>query len=502
MPFQNITMIQTTSHHQKTIMKLFTIFISTTFVFNILAQQPEFVKAFSVQDAVQFALKNNYDAKNASLDIDKARWRNWEIKSVGLPTVSANVDYTYYFKQPIFPAAEQIFNSPEQPSTKVFSYLAQFDPNIQQILYNSAIQSKDAKISFVLPHNLSTGLTISQVILDGRYFIGLKATRDFTKLARLQKDLSDQDIRYNVMKAYYQAQASQESVVYLQEVKKLVEKLTNDTRKIYKEGLTEELDVNRLELALSNLESQINSTEKLAQVAIANLKFQMGLKLTDEIILTDKISDLRAKIDPSVVASFDASKRIEYQLLDVTTRVRHYDVQQRRSGHFPSLVGFLNYGWQSQVNNFKDFYTKREVSYPDGDVRKKSSWFESGIVGLKLSIPIFDSGNKMANVQQGKIDEQKHKNDFEKFIQASALQYESSQAFFAQAINEEQYSKKSMELSEKIFTKTNIKFKEGVGNSFELVQAQQDLIQNKLKFIQAQLNLLNTKADLEKAVGK
>jgi len=81
------------------------------------------------------------------------------------------------------------------------------------------------------------------------------------------------------------------------------------------------------------------------------------------------------------------------------------------------------------------------------------------------------------------------------------LQVQSSQAFFTQAINEEFYTKKSVELSEKIFKTTNVKFKEGIGNSFELVQAQQDLIQNKLKYIQAQLSLLNTKADMDKALG-
>ena len=467
----------------------------------VFAQQPDFVKAFSLQDAIQYALQNNNDAKNSKLDVDKARWRNWEIKSVGLPTITAGVDYTYYFKQPIFPAADQLFNDPNSPTTQVFGYLAQQDPAIGQLLYNSAIASKNQQISFVLPHNLSTNIQLTQVILDGRYFIGLKATRDFTTTARLTKELSDQDVKYNIMKSYYQAQAASESKQYLTEVKDLVLKLTNDTRKIYKEGLIEELDVNRLELALTNLENQINTTNQLAEVALANMKFQMGLNLGDAIILTESISVLRDKVDPQIVKEFKATQRIEYELLETAIRIRHYDVQQRRSGHFPSLIGFLNYGWQAQVDKFGDFGKKREVSYPDGDVQRKSPWFQSGIVGLKLSIPIFDSGSRLANVQQGKLDEQKQRNDFDNFQRAAALQVQSSQAFFTQAINEEFYTKKSVELSEKIFKTTNVKFKEGIGNSFELVQAQQDLIQNKLKYIQAQLSLLNTKADMDKALG-
>jgi len=465
------------------------------------AQQPDFVKAFSLQDAIQYALQNNNDARNAKLEVDKARWRNWEIKSVGLPTIAAGVDYTYYFKRPIFPAADQLFNDPNSPTTQVFSYLAQQDPNIGQLLYNNAINSKNQQISFVLPHNLSTNIQLTQVLLDGRYFIGLKATRDFTTTARLTKDLSDQEVKYNIIKSYYQAQAASESKTYLTEVKDLLLKLTNDTRKIYKEGLIEELDVNRLELALTNLENQINTTNQLADVALANMKFQMGLNLGDAIILTESISVLRDKVDPQIVKEFKPTQRIEYELLETAIRIRGYDVQQRRSGHFPSLVGFLNYGWQAQVNNFTEFGKKREVTYPDGDVQRRSPWFQSGLVGLKLSIPIFDSGGRMANVQQGKLDEQKQKNDFDNFQRAAALQVQSSQAFFTQAINEEFYTKKSVELSEKIFKTSNVKFKEGIGNSFELVQAQQDLIQNKLKYIQAQLSLLSTKADMDKALG-
>jgi outer membrane protein TolC len=466
----------------------------------LFSQQPDFVKAFSLQDAVQYALQNNNDAKNSKLDVEKARWRNWEIKSVGLPTISAGVDYTYYFKRPIFPAADQLFNDPNSATTKVFNYLAQQDPNIGQLLYNSAIASKNQQISFVLPHNLSASIQLTQVILDGRYFIGLKATRDFTTTARLTKELSDQEVKYNIIKSYYQAQAASESKAYLTDVKDLLLKLTNDTRKIYKEGLIEELDVNRLELALTNLDNQISTTNQLAEVALANMKFQMGLNLGDAIILTESISVLRDKVDPQILKEFKATQRIEYELLETAVRIRGYDVQQRRSGHFPSLVGFVNYGWQAQVNTFGEFGKKREVTYPDGDVQRKSPWFQSGIVGLKLSIPIFDSGSRLANVQQGKLDEQKQRNDFDNFQRAATLQVQSSQAFFTQAINEEFYTKKSVELSEKIFKTTNVKFKEGIGNSFELVQAQQDLIQNKLKYIQAQLSLLNTKADMDKAL--
>jgi outer membrane protein TolC len=59
-----------------------------------------------------------------------------------------------------------------------------------------------------------------------------------------------------------------------------------------------------------------------------------------------------------------------------------------------------------------------------------------------------------------------------------------------------------VELSKKILSKTRIKFSEGVGSSFELATAQQELVSNQMKYVQNVLNVLTNKAELEKVNGK
>jgi outer membrane protein len=476
---------------------LFLLTISTGYT-----QQPQFLKSFSLQDAVQFAIKNNYDARNAALGETQAKWRNKEIIATGLPKIDAGLDYSYYYKLPIFPAADKIFNDTSSASSKVFSYLAQTNPAISQLLYNAAVGSKNSSISFVLPHTTTASVQLTQLIFDGRYVVGLKATKDFTKSAMLQRDLSEFDIKYNVTKAYYQTQASVDAQVSLGEIAKTLEKILNDTRKIYEEGLIEELDVNRLELALANLQNQIATQKQMGDVSLANLKFQMGLPLTDDILLTENLTDLYTRTAlANASKTFDASNRIEYDLLQTVIRIQGHDLAQRKSGYMPTLAGFVNFGFSSQVEKFGDMFKKRYVSYPDGDVVAKSNWFQQGIVGLSLKVPIFDGFSRMSSVKQAEVEVSKARNNLDKFKQAAILQLQSSQAFFNQAVSEEFYSKKGVVLSEKIYNTSNVKFKEGIGSSFELTQAQQDLIQNKLKYIQAQLNVLTSKADLDKALG-
>ncbi len=481
---------------------IYALLILTISITGGYAQQPGFLKSFSLQDAVQFAIKNNFDAKNSVLGETQAKWRNREIIATGLPKIDAGLDYSYYYKLPIFPAADKIFNDTSSASSKVFSYLAQTNPAISQLLYNAAVGSKNSSISFVLPHTATASIQLTQLLFDGRYVVGLKATKDFTKSARLQRDLSEFDIKYNVTKAYYQTQASQDALVSLAEIEKSLEKILNDTRKTYEEGLIEELDVNRLELALGNLQTQIANQKQLGEVSVANLKFQMGLPLSDDILLTEKLDELYAKASMvNTAKTFDASNRIEYDLLQTVVRIQGHDLAQRKSGYLPTLAGFVNFGFSSQVEKFGDMFKKRYVSYPDGDVVAKSNWFQQGIVGFSLKVPIFDGFSRMSSVKQAEAEVSKARNNLEKFKQAAILQLQSSQALYINAISDEFYSKKGVTLAEKIYNTSNIKFKEGIGNSFELTQAQQDLIQNKLKYVQAQLNVLTSKADLDKALG-
>jgi outer membrane protein len=464
--------------------------------------QEKNIQAFTLTEAINYALANNNNAKNSLLSEKQTKWRNHEIISVGLPTISASVDYSYYFKRPTSPALAQLFTDTTSASTRVFSYLAANDPNIANLLYQSAIASKDQEISFVLPHNLNTSLQVTQLLLDGRYFIGIKATKDFTRTAKLQTALTAQDIKLNITKAYVDAVAAKEATVLLQQNMDIITKLTDDTRKVFQQGLAEELDVNRLELAQSNLQSQILLQKQMADIALTNLKFQMGMGLDDELILKDKLEDLKNNLTLQADDKFDVTKRAEYELLQTAIKIRGYDVAQRRSGHFPSLAAFLNYGWSAQTQKFGDIFKTTTTTYPDGDTRKISPWFSQGLVGLSLNIPIFDSGAKMASTQQAKLDQQKTENDFNNFQKAADLQFRAARTTYNASLADETNSKRGLELSEKIFKKNQIKFQEGVGGSFELSQSQQEYTTNQLKYIQTVNTLLKAKAELDKAIGK
>jgi len=456
------------------------------------------VRSFSLEEAVACALRNKSEAKNAKLSIEEAKARNMEIISTGLPQISGNLDYNYFFKRPLAPAIQKIFGGQTEGTIQLYKGISNMttDPAFQGFLQGSIQaleESKGQPIYFQMPHNVSATVQVTQLIIDGRYFFGIKAAKDLLRTAVLSKNLTDLDVTYNVKKAYYQAQAAQQANTLLKENLAVVEKLLSDTREVYKAGFIEELDVDRLDLIIANLQSQIITQSQMAEIAMVNLKFQMGLSVQEQIVLTDKLETLREQV-VTTTEEFNPERRPEYELLQTAIRLKGFDKKQREANYMPSLFGFANYGGGSQVDKFRDIFQKDAAT-------NKSNWFQQGMVGITLKVPIFDSWRNGASAKQAKMEQQKLINDFENFKKGLELQIKVSQTNFSSSLLEEQNTKKALSLSEKIYSKNRLKFKEGVGSSFELVQAEQDYITHQLKRVQAVLSVLNSKADLDKAQG-
>ncbi len=428
-------------------------------------------RAFSLKQAVEYGIQNNIGAKNAKLSETEAIARNHELLSIGLPQINAELNYQYYMIKPTSPAFSKdlaLFGLP--PGTKVY---------------------------FNLNNNITVGATLTQLVYDTRYFIGIQTFKSLIKLSQQTSALTEQDIRYGIIKNYYEVQAAREIMRLLDSNLVLIQKLLHDTRATFKEGLIEETDVDRLELGESTLKSQINNTKNLYDLGVSALKFNMGLQLTDKIALTDDIISLRTQINDVPPSSFDPGQRIEAQLLQTAIALKTFDKKQRQAGYFPSLYAFANYGGGSQEDRFSDFFRRQDL----GGGQSQSNWFAQSYIGFSLKIPIFDGGQKMASVKQAKIELQKANNDLENFKNQSSLQVEAAKTTFTTNLIEEQNAKESMRLNNKIFNKTQVKFKEGVSSSFELMQTQQDQTGNLIKYYTALKNVLTSRADLDKALG-
>ena len=432
------------------------IFFITIVVFSFSQE----VMEFSLENAISYGIKNNDNFKNVQIDEEIRNILTKENISLGMPQVSAKFDYNYAFKQQVnvIPAGS-------------------FGPQ----------QTEAQEMIFSQPHNVEASVQATQLVFDSRYFYGLKASKDIKLIAALNTQLNKSNLEKEIALAYYAVLVTKNSIEKLEENKKTISKLYAETNEMYKEGLVDELSVNRLELNLSNLVTSINNSKVNLENAKLNLKYTIGMPLDEELELTDNLENLLMESNSDIANEGKPEQRVELEMMQVQDRLNTINVKQTLSHYFPNIYLYANYGTQAQREEFSLFKDER--------------WFQKGSVGLLVNVPIFDGLKHHYQAQQIKLERQKNQNDIESFKKTYIFQTTSLKNQLIEAQNQLEAQKENRALAEKIFSKTNIMFAEGIGSSFELSQAQTLLTTSQINYSVAVYNLIVARYNLKAALS-
>lgn len=415
----------------------------------------------TLQDAIDYALDNSIDMRIAAIGIADAEEQIVERRSVGIPQVSAGVDYQYFLQVP----------------ASVVD-LSNFDPTLPEGTFE--------KLQFGLKNNLTASITANALIFDASYLTGLRAARAYRDYVQRDRERVIYDVKNKVIEAYLPALILEESRKTLLKNIDNLGKLLNETKAIYNEGFAEQLDVDRLELSLSNLRTEVENLDRQRAIIYNVLKFQMGYPINDPIKAVDNIEALFEPANETELSGVvDYGQRPEVKVLELGIRLNELNVELNKSGYLPSLGAFATYQQSAQGDNLFD----------------SPIWVPSSIVGLQLNVPIFDGFNKRAKINRAKLDlevAQKQKEQLERSI---SLEVANARTNYINSLERAQSQQKNVELAERIYNTTQIKYKEGVGSSVEVTQAEQSLYETQQNYTQARYDLLVAKMALEKALG-
>jgi outer membrane protein TolC len=435
-----------------------------TFLFLLLISGSSVAQqSFSLQQAIDYAMENSFDMKDARYNTEFSKKQALEAISYGLPKLDANVDYVYNYELPVSILPGDFVGQPGQ----------------------------NVALEFGLPNNMDIGADLTQLVFDMRYFIGLKATGAIKDQGFAREELSEIEIRQEVTKAYYLVLITGRSYEILTDNRESLQKIYDETKAQYEAGFVQELDVDRLELQLANLITTIQNTELLLANANLNLKYVMNYPMEDEITLTEDLESAILGLTTDTeekIKGFVAEKRKEYEILQLQEELKTYDFQQKRTGFYPTLVAFANYRVNAQREKFN--FTN------DGQ------WFDVGQVGFSLNIPIFNGLNTKAITDQAKIGALQAKNDLEKFASSANLQVQTANNSYLNAYRNFENQRANLELAQKILDKSRIMYQEGVGSSLELSQAESDFIRTQNNFLTSVYELALAYIDLQVALGE
>jgi outer membrane protein TolC len=423
------------------------------------AQEPV---EMTLQNAIDYALENSIDMRLAAIEIADAKEQIIERRSIGIPQVSAGAEYQYFLQIP----------------ASVVD-LSNFDPSLPEGTFE--------KLQFGLKNNLTASITANALLFDASYLTGLKAARAYRDYVQKDRDRVIYEVKNQVIESYLPALILEESKKTLLKNIDNLSNLLNETKAIYKEGFAEQLDVDRLELSLSNLRTEVENIDRQKEIVYNVLKFQMGYPIREPIMAVD---DIEALFEPAseeeLNGAVNYSMRPEIKVVELGVQLNELNVELNKAGYLPSLSAFLSYQQSAQGNNLFD----------------NPIWVPSSIVGLQLNVPIFDGFYKRSKINRAKLDLEEAQNQKEQLERSISLEVANARSSYISAVERAQSQRKNVQLAERIYNTTQIKYKEGVGSSVEVTQAEQSLYETQQNYTQARYDLLVAKMALEKALGE
>lgn len=427
------------------------------FLSAVLAYGQQSPRKLSLQEAINYALENNYAAMGASMDIDAAVKRKWEATATGLPQISARVDYQNFLKQQV----------------------TLFDVNGDGV---------DEEFTFGTKQNMQVFARMDQILFDGSYLVGLQSAKVFLNISEQNKIKTDLDVRKSVIEAYTNVLLTEENKKILTQNLASIDQTLKETQAMYQEGMAEQESVEQLEITRSNLQNNLNRTLRLNEVAYKMLNITLGADLNTPVELTDTLDKLIAQNLSSGIDNrdFNPQQNIDFQIAQNNTRSQELLLKLEKSRALPTLNAFINGGTTANNDSFTFLST--------GNGQR---WFASSLLGINLQIPLFSSLERSARTQQARIALMQAQTQQKETEQRVRLAFQTALSDYKFKIDNYQTSRKNLDLAQRIETKNQIKFKEGIASSFELAEAQRQLYTSQQNYLQAIIDVINAKAELE-----
>lgn len=424
-----------------------------------LSAQEEAPPVFSLKAAVDYAMSNNNAIRNAQVDILDAEQNVKERLSTGLPQINGSLDFNHFLKVPVLPLPEAF---------------AMGDPNAP------------TSIAFQLKNSLTAGIAARSMLFDGSFFVGLRAARASGDYYNLQLENTQRTVRSQVTRAYFPVLLLKTNTIILDRNISNLEKLLEETNAQYEAGFVEQLDVDRLVLSLNNLRSQRDQVGIQAENALRALKFTLNYPIDEPLRVEDDLDKLETDIEVAALTSdIPFQQRPEIRLLDKTIELQGLNEELQKAAYLPTVYATISGQYQFQGDSFSDGF-----------------WAPTVVLGLSASVPIYDFGGRKARVERAKLATQKvinQRNDAQRSVQLEVL---NARATFTANNDRLAVTKSNLELAQRIYDVTQVKYREGVGSSIEIVQAEQALYESQANYLNALYETLVAKEDLFLALGR
>ena len=436
--------------------------------------------SFSLKSAQDYSTQNSPVIKNANLDMESAKKKVWETTSMGLPQASAKFAYSYMTS---INSKIKEFSS----LSSLGSWMYGVDETLKNMTSNPAfghVPAPDPNQKTPTDQQMKWGstldITVSQLLFSGSYIVGLQTSKVFKQLSEIAVTKSQNDVLEGVTNAYYLVLIAEENKTIIDSIYTTTEKTLNMIKGMRAQGMVDETDVDQLQLTLGTINNTSEMLKRQVELARNLLKFQMGIDLGQNIILTDKLDKLISSSDLNSLAlkEFKVENFSDYRLMETQEKLAALNLKYQKSTLLPDVAAFYQHDENFNKNSF--------------------TFTPPNLIGLGVNIPIFGSGMKISRIQQAKLSLLKATNSKEEVSSGLQVSFMEAKSSYLTALSTFRTNKENIVLSEKIYKRNLIKYKEGTLSSLDLAQSHNQYLQSEGNYYKSLIDLISAKSKLEK----
>jgi outer membrane protein len=405
---------------------------------------------YDMEGAKKQALEHNRMLKNSAMAVDKAQYQLKEAISAGLPQINSTLNYSNAMG-----AKLSIRFDPNAPATEIdIKPTSQFNVQVGQLLFN------------------------------GNYFVGLELARLGKTMTEKNYEKTEQDVLAQVTGSYYLVLVSGELLNLMNKNVSNLREVYQKTDAMVKVGILERTDLDQLGVQIAALENAVSNSKRQLEMAKNMFRLQLGLTVDQDFELQGTLNQIMGMMNGlnNTGSIFDVGMNKDFQLMELQEKMTEKQVKMQYAGYLPTLTSF---------------YSRTEkIIKPNFDMSPKN------MVGLNLAIPIFSGGQRMAKVNQAKIDLETMKNT--KALLAEQLQIQEKQLQFNLKTANETYLNqvKNLDVAKRVYDNLKLKFEHGLISGLELVSADNNYVKAETDYISSVFQVLQATVELNKIYGK
>lgn len=419
----------------------------------ILVSQPLEAQVWTLKQCLDTAQQSNKNLLVSRNNLLIGEQKVQEARANLIPKVSINADYKYFTDLPYQFMPQAAFGGPEG----VFK-----------------------EIQFGVPHNLNANLQLSIPLYNPQVYGSIQSSKIASELVDLQNRKSEEQLAYEVMNLYYNAQILYYQVKFIEGNLINAKKLLRNIQMLREQLLAKGTDVSKIQLQADQLTNLQELTISKYKQVISALKISVGIPLSRNLEVEDSIITTSPQV-------YEQTVTLDTRIIEKKNSLLKSELSTFKNSRLPSVslygsYGTTGFGYDKAPNDFLRFYP---VSF----------------TGLQLSYPLFNGTVTKQKVSQKKLEIQNKELQSSLVADQSALQIETAQQQKSVAQRSVETTLAHIQLAQSIYDQTILQQKQGVASLTDVLLADNALRETQQTHLSALIDYLKADLDLKKATG-